>query len=66
VRKCKKAIKQAFQYQIDRKGGTSYVEVVSNCPSGWKMTPIEANRKIDEEVIKYYPLGDLKTPPKGS
>jgi hypothetical protein len=30
------------------------------------MTPIEANKKIDEEVIKYYPLGDLKTPPKGA
>jgi 2-oxoglutarate ferredoxin oxidoreductase subunit beta len=65
VRKCKKAIKQAFQYQIDGKGGTSYVEVVSNCPSGWKMTPIEANKKIDEQVLDYYPLGDLKTPPKG-
>ena len=65
VRKCKKAIKQAFQYQIDGKGGTSYVEVVSNCPSGWKMTPLEANKKIDEQVLDYYPLGDLKTPPKG-
>ena len=65
VRKCKKAIKQAFQYQIDGKGGTSYVEVVSNCPSGWKITPIEANKKIDEQVLDYYPLGDLKTPPKG-
>jgi len=66
VRKCKKAIKQAFQNQIDGKNGTNFVEIVSNCPSGWKMTPIEANRKIDEEVIKYYPLGDLKTPPKGA
>ena len=65
VRKCKKAIKQAFQNQIDSKGGTSFVEIVSNCPSGWKMTPIESNKKIDEEIVKYYPLGDLKTPPKG-
>ncbi|MEE8479384.1 MAG: thiamine pyrophosphate-dependent enzyme [Candidatus Neomarinimicrobiota bacterium] len=65
VRKCKKAIKQAFQYQIDGKGGTSYIEVVRNCPAGWKMTPLEANKKIDDEVLKYYPLGDLKTPPKG-
>jgi 2-oxoglutarate ferredoxin oxidoreductase subunit beta len=65
VRKCKKAIKQAFQYQIDGKGGTSYVEILSNCPSGWKMTPIESNKKIDNDMLPYYPLGDLKTPPKG-
>jgi 2-oxoglutarate ferredoxin oxidoreductase subunit beta len=65
VRKCKKAIKQAFQNQVDGKGGTSYVEVVSNCPSGWKMTPIESNEKIDDDILNYYPLGDLKTPPKG-
>ena len=66
VRKCKKALKQAFQYQLDWKGGTSYVEIVSNCPSGFKLTPIASNQKIDDEVIKYYPLGDLKTPPKGT
>lgn len=66
VRKCKKAIKQAFQNQLEGKGGTSYVEIVSNCPSGWKMTPIESNKKIDEEILNYYPLGDLKTPPKGA
>ena len=66
VRKCKKAIKQAFQYQIDGKGGTSYIEILSNCPSGWKMTPIESNKKIDNDMLPYYPLGDLKTPPKGA
>ncbi len=66
VRKCKKALKQAFQNQVEGKGGTNYVEIVSNCPSGWKMTPIESNKRIDEEILNYYPLGDLKTPPKGA
>ena len=66
VRKCKKAIKAAFQYQLDGKGGTSLVEVVSNCPSGFKISPVESNKKIDTEVLEYYPLGDLKTPPKGA
>lgn len=62
VRKLKKALLSAFQYQIEGKPGTSFIEVVSNCPAGWKMTPIEANRWLKEEMLKYYPLGDLKTP----
>lgn len=62
VRKLKKALLSAFQYQIEGKSGTSFIEVVSNCPAGWKMTPIEANRWLEEEMLKYYPLGDLKTP----
>jgi len=64
VRKLKKALLKAFQYQIEDKPGTSFIEVVTNCPAGWKMTPIEANRWLEKEVLQVYPLGDLKTPTK--
>jgi len=64
VRKTKKAIMKALQYQINGKGGTCLVEVVSNCPSGWKMTPEESNKWLDDKIFGYYPLGDIKVPPK--
>lgn len=61
VRKAKKAIKNAFLYQ--QKGlGYCLVEIVSNCPSNWKMTPLESNKFVEEKMIPYYPLGDLKVP----
>lgn len=61
VRKTKKAIRKAFQYQkLDK--GTCFVEIVSNCPSGWKMTPTQSNKWMEETMFPYYPLGDLKTP----
>ncbi|MGV8134285.1 MAG: thiamine pyrophosphate-dependent enzyme [Mangrovibacterium sp.] len=59
VRKCKKAIKKAFQNVIDKKG-TSFVEVVSTCNSGWRCTPVEANRWMEENMFPFYRPGDLK------
>lgn len=59
VRKAKAAIKKAFQNAIAKKG-TSVVEVVSNCPSGWKLTPAKANEWLKENMLDKYPLGDLK------
>ncbi len=61
VRHLKKAITKAFQYQKERKG-TCFVEVVSNCPSCWKMTPVEANHWLEKNMFPFYPPGDLKTP----
>ena len=61
VRKAKKALLNAFKYQQLNKG-TCLVEIVSNCPSNWKMTPLETNDFINNEMLKYYPLGDLKVP----
>ena len=61
VRKAKKAIKKAFEYQALNKG-VCFVEVVSNCPSGWKMTPLESNNWLAENMLPFYPLGDLKVP----
>ncbi len=61
VRKTKKAIRKAVQYQRQDKG-TCFIEVVSNCPSGWKMTPVESNKWMEANMFPYFPLGDLKTP----
>ena len=59
VRKAKKAIKKAFELQQENKG-TTFVEIVSNCNSGWKMTPVESNEWLDKNMLDYYPLGDIK------
>jgi 2-oxoglutarate ferredoxin oxidoreductase subunit beta len=61
VRQLKKAITKSFQYQKEKKG-TCFVEVVSNCPSGWKMTPLQANTWMEENMFPMYPIGDLKSP----
>jgi 2-oxoglutarate ferredoxin oxidoreductase subunit beta len=61
VKKTKKAIRKSFQYQKLNKG-TCLIEIVSNCPSGWKMTPVQSNKWMEENMFPYYPLGDLKTP----
>ena len=59
VRKAKAAIKKAFQNSLDKRG-TSVVEIVSTCSSGWKMTPEKANLWMVDNMAKFYPLGDLK------
>ena len=61
VRRAKKALQQAFRYQQLHKG-TCLVEIIGNCPSNWKMTPAEASKFIDEEMVKTFPLGDIKVP----
>jgi len=63
VRRAKKAILNGFQYQ-KREKGLSFVEIVSNCPSNWKMTPVESNKWMEENMFSFYPLGDLKVPEK--
>ena len=59
IRNAKKAIKKAFQNQIDGKG-FSLVEVVSSCPTNWGMTPKQALDWIDSDMLPYYPLGVYK------
>jgi len=59
VRKTKKAIRKALEEQMQKKGLT-FVEVVSNCNSGWKMTPVQANKWMEENMFPFYPLGDIK------
>jgi 2-oxoglutarate ferredoxin oxidoreductase subunit beta len=59
VRKAKKAIRKGFENQ-DKKIGTSFIEIVSTCSSGWKLSPVQANKWMEEHMFKFYPLGDLK------
>lgn len=59
VRKCKKALRKAFENQ-KLKRGLSFVEIVSNCNSGWKMTPNDANKWMEENMFPFYPMGDIK------
>ena len=55
----KRTIKKAFEYQ--QKGlGFSFVEILSSCPTNWKLSPIESHKKIENELIKTYPLGIFK------
>ncbi len=64
VRKCKRAIKKGIQNVLEKKG-TSFIEVVSTCNSGWKMTPVAANKWMEDNMFPFYPLGDLKDGVKG-
>ncbi len=59
VRKAKAAIRQAFENSMAGLG-TSVIEVVSTCNSGWKMSPAKANEWMEKNMFAAYPLGDLK------
>lgn len=61
VRKAKRSLKKALEYQKLNKG-TCFVEIVSNCPSNWKMTPVQSNKWMEENMFPFYPLGDIKVP----
>ncbi len=64
ITQAKKAIKKAFDIQM--KGlGYSMVEVLSQCPTDWHMSPVDAIRWVEEKMIPYYPLGEFKTPTSG-
>jgi len=55
----KKAIKKAFMTQLEDKG-FSLVEVLSACPTNWKMTPVQAARWVDETMSKIFPPKVIK------
>jgi len=57
----KKAIKKAFETQIMNLG-FSLVEVLSQCPTNWHMTPVESTKWVDEKMASYFPLGEFKGP----
>lgn len=59
VRKAKKAVKKAIETQ-KLNTGLTFVEIVSNCNSGWKMTPVQSNQWMVENMFPFYPLGDIK------
>jgi 2-oxoglutarate/2-oxoacid ferredoxin oxidoreductase subunit beta len=59
VRQTKKALMNAFKNQ-ELKRGVTFVEIVTNCNSGWKLPPVEANKWLEENMLPFYPLGDIK------
>ncbi|MDR1258566.1 MAG: 2-oxoglutarate oxidoreductase [Tannerellaceae bacterium] len=59
VKKAKKTLRKAFENSMEGKG-TSVVEFVSTCSSGWKMTPVQSNQWMESNMFPFYTLGDLK------
>ncbi|OIP01861.1 MAG: 2-oxoglutarate oxidoreductase [Bacteroidetes bacterium CG2_30_33_31] len=59
VRKTKKAIRKAFELSKENVG-VCFIEIVSNCNSGWKMRPNEANIWMEDNMFPFFPLGDIK------
>ncbi len=60
IRKAKKAVKHAFELQVEGAKGLSLVELLSPCPAGWRMSPIKALQWLEKEMIKVFPLGRIK------
>ena len=61
INKARKAIKQAFQYQLENRC-FSFVEVISTCPTNWGLTPVDALKWAEDTLLPYYELGDYKVP----
>jgi len=59
VRKLKKAVRKAFE-NTGKKKGTSFIEIVGTCSSGWKMSPVASNEWMKEHMFPFYPKGTLK------
>jgi 2-oxoglutarate ferredoxin oxidoreductase subunit beta len=60
IRNAKKAVKHAFELQVNDARGLSLVELLSPCPTAWRMTPAQAIEWMENEMIKVFPLGRLK------
>ncbi len=61
VRKAKKAVKKAFQNQIDG-NGFSLVEILSTCPTNWGLNPNDSLKWMEENMMPQFPLGVFRTP----
>jgi 2-oxoglutarate ferredoxin oxidoreductase subunit beta len=59
ILRARKAVAKAFEYQT-KKLGFSFVEVLATCPTNWRMTPQAANKRVETEMIPYFPLGTYK------
>ena len=56
IMKTRKAVRKALELQSDGAGFT-FVEILSPCPTIWKMTPQESRKWIEEKMLKVFPLG---------
>lgn len=59
IKQAKRAVKKALQVQLDGKG-FGIVEFLSTCPTNWGMTPAAAMQRVREQMMPYYPLGNLR------
>jgi 2-oxoglutarate ferredoxin oxidoreductase subunit beta len=60
ILKAKRAVKHAFELQADGAPGLAIVELLSPCPTYWRMTPAAAMKWIETEMVKAFPLGRFK------
>lgn len=59
IRKTKGYIRKAFEAQM-RGEGFTMVEILSQCPTNWQMTPLESIEWLEKNMIAFYPLGEIK------
>jgi 2-oxoglutarate ferredoxin oxidoreductase subunit beta len=59
--KAKRAIRRAFEYQVANRC-FSLIEVLSTCPTNWGLTPANAIKWLEDNMLKFYPLGCYKSP----
>jgi len=60
IRQAKKAIKHAFELQMDGADGLGLVEILSPCPTYWRKSPSEAMDWVENEMTKVFPIGRFK------
>jgi len=61
IRKAKKAIQRAIEVQ-EKRLGFGFVEILSTCPTNWGYTPVKSLEWLRENMIPYFPLGNIKCP----
>jgi 2-oxoglutarate ferredoxin oxidoreductase subunit beta len=61
IRKAKKAVQKAIEVQ-EKRLGFGFVEILSTCPTNWGLNPVKSLEWLRENMIPYYPLGNLKCP----
>jgi len=64
IKKAKKAIKKAFEIQLEGKG-FGIVEILSTCPTNWGISPVDSLKWLEDNMIPYYPLGNFRSPEEG-
>ncbi|MDZ7363279.1 MAG: 2-oxoacid:acceptor oxidoreductase family protein [candidate division KSB1 bacterium] len=64
VMSARKAIRKAIQYQIEGRGFT-LVELLSTCPTGWKLSPTASKKWLIENMLPVFPLGVYKDKKEG-
>ncbi len=61
IMKTRKLVKSAFEAQLQGKG-LSFVEILTMCPTGWFMEPWEAPKYVEDNMVKFFTLGEFKVP----